>query len=333
MELWQLHLVMLFSCLLTIFIAAAAIRKYFLSRRHLDSEFKGPHRKGDGPITRPVKNDDSATIIAVEDKFAASASQLAASEVRVSPLSHPDELPASDADESERITVLRCFPQLAAVDEAELRRVASRLLLVCVAAGDAIFIAGSAATTAYYIKDGIVEVSGAFSSVSDGDVRRLSSGDVFGLAALEIAAPHSTSAVAVSMCRLWALVREEVAALLPALQHAGDRSTFHNVSLKSAAAAALFASSIGGRAASQPAVQLHGASSAAPSLVPQQQTPSALLCNVSPPSPVFMPGGHAPSTASQDNPAPPSAAAKTSRLPKSLLRKHAALFDSESRAL
>jgi hypothetical protein len=363
MEIWQLHLVMAFSCLLVFTLAAAAIRRYFLGRRHLKSEFQGPRRKGDGPIARSEKQiaAESAAIdaVAVKEVFsvANAALSVAASDVDVN-VHVAQGTHRRSAIDNEHAAAVRRFPSMKSASDEEVARISQHIRLVCVAPGEHIFTAGSAANTAYVIKSGAVSLlSGADENGNEGSRRQLSDGDWFGEQALETTETYSSTAVATSECHLWILERSKVALALPSSQELSKRSVFQNVSLKSVAAAALVSSHMFLRHSTPEAssVELVGVSQPAPSLVPQQQAPSALISSRAAawhqPPHLDLSFGHAAASlqASSLEQAQVAAAASAaiagggggggggggavSRVPKSLLKKHAMLFDSESNEL
>ena len=337
MELWHLHLIMFFSCLLVFTLAVVAIRRYFLGRRHLKSEMQGPRRKGDGPIIRSKKDSSAAaeaTAIAAVTTADTFASSIATSAVKPSALKNDDKPQQHTDADHEYVAALRQIPLLAAVTEKDLARLARHVRVVAAAAGDVIFSAGDVAATTYVLKSGSVTVS----SEENDDTMQLKSGDAFGEQALQLSTEvYSGSAVAATACQLWTLDRLKVSSELPRLVNETKTS-----SMKSAAAAVMFSSSMAKThsAASSLAVELHGLSHSAPTLLPQQQAPSSLLSTHAARRPL----SSAPLHTNHDNsqletgslPQPPgdaSASGGAARVPKSLLRKHAMLFDSDSSAV
>jgi hypothetical protein len=337
MELWHLHLIMFFSCLLVFTLAVVAIRRYFLGRRHLKSEMQGPRRKGDGPIIRS-KNDSStaaeAASIAAVTTADAFASSVATSAVKPSDVKIDEKSEKRIDADHDYVEALRQISLLAVVTEKDLVRLARHVRVVAAAAGDVIFSAGDVAATIYVVKTGSVTVS----SEENDDTLLLKSGEVFGQQALELGTEvYSSSAVAETACHLFSLDRLKVSSELPRLVIETKTS-----SMKSAAAAVLFSSSMAKThsAASSQAVELHGISHSAPTLIPQQQAPSSLLSTHTAPRPLPTPPLHPNHDNSQletgSLPQPPGAApasGSAARVPKSLLRKHAMLFDSDSSAV
>jgi CRP-like cAMP-binding protein len=228
--------------------------------------------------------------------------------------------------------------------DQEIARLAQHVRVVSLAAGQTIFSAGAPAGTAYVIKSGSVCVLG--DDAGDIGSRQLVSGDFFGEEALDTREAYGTTAVATDACQLWILERTKVALALSSSQELSKRSIFNNPTLKSAAAAALVASSLAQKhmaSRAQP-VELLGVSHAAPTPAPQQQAPSSLLSSYAAPashtSPLhsFAAGTLAgvqvpPLKQGQDAAAPSASGAAASRIPKSLLKKHATLFDSDSNVL
>jgi hypothetical protein len=336
MELWQLHLIMFFSCLLVFTLAVAAIRRYFLGRRHLKSEMQGPRRKGDGPIIRSKKDasaaGEAAAVAAVStaDTFISSIATPHAklSDVKIN--RNSDEHAAAD---HEYVVALRKIPLLADVAEKDVALLAQHMRVVAASAGDVIFSEGGAATTVYIVKSGIIRVS----SHDSDEAPPLKSGDFFGQQALQLSTfAYSSSAVAQTACVLLSLDRRAVCNELPRLLQEKKPS-----SLKSAATAVLFATS-SANAHSTPsshAIELHGLSHSAPTLVPQQQAPSSLLTTnaaLRPHSSAAPPANRSTSqleTGTLSQPGDVVASSGAARVPKSLLRKHAGLFDSDSSAV
>jgi CRP-like cAMP-binding protein len=350
MEIWQLHLVMAFSCLFVFTISALAIRKYFLGRRHLKSEFQGPRRKGDGPIQRSEKQiaADSAAVdaVAVAEKFASSGAEL---EVGTSDDAVLVELDAHrpSSIEHDHVTAVRRFPAVSSASDQEIARLAQHVRVVSLAAGETIFSAGTPAGTAYVIKSGSVCLLPSAGDDTGGNgSRQLVSGDFFGEEALDTTEVYGITAVATAACQLWILERTKVALALSSAHELSKRSIFNNPTLKSAAAAALVASSLAQKhmaARAQP-VELLGVSHAAPTPVPQQQAPSSLMSSYAAPtshtSPLYSSAAGTlvsmqalPLKQGQEAAVPSASGAAASRVPKSLLKKHATLFDSDSNVL
>jgi CRP-like cAMP-binding protein len=353
MELWQLHLIMFFSCFLVFTLAVVAIRRFFLGRRHLKSEFQGPRRKGDGPVLRSASEvaADAAAVdaVAVAEVFRSSNAAL-----QVKPLGTiVPQLEAHDSEQladidHEYVSALKLLPSFRDATAQELEQLAQYVRRVAVAAGETIFRSGDAANTVYIIKYGSVSLQSA--TVDDtemGSDRQLTTGDFFGEDSLEFAEMYSSTAVATTACQMLILERSKVALSLPAPHALAKRSSPLNVSLKSAATAGLFVSSLSLRDRT-PTFELPGVSYSAPSPLPQQQAPLALVPSYSIPQPSsslsFEPhveprsnwqhSDSAPANASAAAPASSAAATgSAARVPKSLLKKHAMLFDSDASAV
>ncbi len=346
-----MHLIMAFSCLLAFTLSVAAIRRYFLGRRHLRSEFQGPHRKGDGPVSLSEKQiavDFAANdAVAVTEVFAVanSALSVASSDVDVKVR---NDVQRSDSNDHEHVIAIKRFSAMKSASDEEVARLAQHVRTVCVAAGETIIAAGAVASTAYVIKSGSVSLlPGSDAEGDETRMRQLYCGDYFGEQALETTETYRRTAIAISACQLWILERSKLALALSSTQELSKRTVFNNVSLKSAATAALTTSHLSlkhGSSRAEP-VELHGVSQAAPSLVPQQQAPSALVSSYAIPRP--QPSDSHPSIssytgvlqASSQTDVQEAAAsafgsgAAVARVPKSLLKKHAMLFDSESNEL
>jgi CRP-like cAMP-binding protein len=342
MELWQLHLVMAFSCLLTFTLAVAAIRRYFLGRRHLQSEFQGPRRKGDGPISRSEKQIAAESVatnaIALTEKFAVDKAALSVEVADVVVKELQDSQFPSSTDH-EHVAAIRHFPSLQTASESELQRLSQHVRLVSLAAGETIFTAGAVASTAYVIKTGSVSLvtSGVDNVGHEAFTKLISAGDPFGEEALESAEVYSCTAVATCACQLWILERNKMALALSSAQELAKRAVFHNVTLKSVATVARTSAHLSlnhGGIRTEP-VELLGLSVAAPSLLPQQQAPCSLISTRADlrEQPLDFSSSMSNSSAVLQESLPSAAGGSVSRVPKSLLKKHAMLFDSESNEL
>jgi CRP-like cAMP-binding protein len=346
---------MFFSCFLVFTLAVVAIRRFFLGRRHSKSEFQGPRRKGDGPVLRSASEvaADAAAVdaVAIAEAFRSSnaALQVKPSDIIVPQLEPRDCEQLADIDH-DYVSALKLLPSFRGVTAQELERLAQHVRRVAVAAGETIFRAGDAANTVYIIKDGSVSLISAANDDTDiGSDRQLTTGDFFGEDCLEFAEMYCSTAVATTACQMLILERSKVALSLPGARLT-KQSSPSNVSLKSASTAALFASSVSLRDRT-PTFELPGVSYSAPSPLPQQQAPLALvsLPSYSIPQPSsslsFEPHAEprsnwqhsdsvAPASASAAAPASSAAATgSAARVPKSLLKKHAMLFDSDSSAV
>ncbi len=341
---------MFFSCFLVFTLAVVAIRRFFLGRRHLKSEFQGPRRKGDGPVLRSA-SEVAADAAAVDAVALAEVFRSSNAALQVKPL--VPQLEAHDSEQladidHEYVSALKLLPSFRDATAQELERLAQHVRRVAVAAGETIFRSGDAANTVYIIKDGSVSLqSAAVDDTEMGSDRQLTTGDFFGEDSLESAEMYSSTAVATTACQMLILERSKVALSLPSTHALAKRSSPLNVSLKSASTAALFVSSLSLRDRT-PTFELPGVSYSAPSLLPQQQAPLALVPSYSIPQPSsslsFEPHAEPRSNWQHSDSAPPTAPAaapassaaatgSAARVPKSLLKKHAMLFDSDASAV
>jgi hypothetical protein len=305
----------------------------------MKSDFQGPRRKGDGPIIRSAKEiarnavpDDA---VAASEKFAASTSAQSVQAAHAHPVIQLGEEPHRE-DDRDYIQALRLLPPLRVLSDEEIFRLAAQVRLVAVPCGETIFAVGDAATTAYVIKSGSVSLLLGNDGGGDNISRSLSSGDFFGEQALEVTETYSCSAIATSACQMWILEREKLSITLTSAQELVKRSSFQNVTLKTAATAALFATSLRREAPGAEPVQLLGVADTVPSLIPQQQAPLSLMTSYSIPRPSSssLPAFADYAASSQQAEANASAAsAGASRVPRSLLKKHAMLFDSDTSAV
>ncbi len=331
---------MFFSCLLVFTLAVAAIRRYFLARRHMKSEFQGPRRKGDGPVIRSAKeiarNAAADDAVALSEVFAASTSAQSVKAAHNEPVIQIGDERSRESDH-DHVEALRLLPPLRVLTDEEIIRLASQVRLVAVPCGETLFAAGDAATTAYVIKCGNVSLLHDNDGGSDSSSRSLSSGDFFGEQALEVSETYGCTAISTSACQLWILEREKLSITLTSAQELVKRSSFQNVSLKTAATAALLATSLRREAPGAQPVQLRGVADSAPSLIPQQQAPLSLMASYSIPLPSSssLPAfaDHAASSQQAECAGASAAAGGASRVPRSLLKKHAMLFDSDTSAV
>ncbi len=191
---------MFFSCLLVFVLAVLAIRRFFLGRRHLKSEFQAPRRKGDGPIIRSAKQTAAGAAatdaVAIAEAFESSSAALQATESDVAVKSQHEIASAPQNAEHEHVAALRRLPQLSVVTDQELARLAQHVRLVAVTSGETLFRAGEPANTAYIIKSGSVALSGGFDDgVDEIGSRQLATGECFGGEALELTETCAAPAV------------------------------------------------------------------------------------------------------------------------------------------
>ena len=329
MELWQLHLIMAFSCLVLFFAALFAIRRFFLGRVHLQSEFQGVRRKGDGPIIRSANQiaADATAVkaVAVAAGFASSvdAAPVTVRESDVDVGFEKEEIAVGGEGFGDQIDALRRFPLLGGATAQELALLAQHVRLVAVPVGEAIFSAGDLANAAYVIKSGtVLLVSSHEEDDTSSSRKELVAGDFFGEQALGTAQIHTSTAIVNCDCQLWVLERSALGKTLAGTQELSKRRSTRvqsfDDSLRLPAAGVSF--------------ELLGLSDTAPTLVPQQQTPAFLM---PPPSAAqHAPASHLPAqftdAALEQHSQPAVRAAATggaARVPKSLLKKHAGLFD------